>query len=93
VAPKPKCCKRSKNVIYDNGGFPDKTNDYVNHLHDIDGGALFQQKKSPFPQLDVVDPDFHYDFNERLHGAQLAKDLDVSHLNPSRAKQLIALIK
>jgi hypothetical protein len=28
-----------------------------------------------------------------LHGAQLAKDLDVSHLNPSQATQLIALIK
>jgi hypothetical protein len=28
-----------------------------------------------------------------LHGTQLAKDLDVSHFDPSHAVQLIALIK
>jgi hypothetical protein len=40
-----------------------------------------------------MDPDFHYDFDKKFHGAQLAKDLDISHLDPSHAKQLIALIK
>jgi hypothetical protein len=36
---------------------------------------------------------FHYDFDEALHGAQLPQDLDTSHLDPSHADQLIALIK
>ncbi len=44
-------------------------------------------------QLDVVDPTIHYDFDDMLHGAQLARDLDISQLYPSHAKQLIVLIK
>jgi hypothetical protein len=70
-----------------------ETNNYDKSLHNIGGGIILQQKKSPVPQLDVVDLDFHYDFDEMLHGAQLDKDLDVSHLEPSHAKQLIAFIK
>jgi hypothetical protein len=90
---KRKCCKRSKNVFYDDSRFSDKTDDYNNCLNNIGSGVILQQKKSPIPQLDVIDLEFHYDFDETLHGVQLAKDLDVSHLNPSQAAQLIALIK
>ncbi len=93
VAPKPKCCKWSKNIYYDNCGFPDKTDKYNNHLHNINGGVVLQLRKSPVPQLYVVDPTFHYEFDEALHGAQLAKDLDISHLDPNHAEQSIALIK
>jgi hypothetical protein len=83
-------------MFYDDHGFPDKTNDCSNCnncLHNIDGGVILRQRKSPVPQLDVVGLDFCYDFKEALHGAQLAKDLDISHLDPSHANQLIALIK
>jgi hypothetical protein len=71
VALKPKCCKRSKNIFYDDCGFPDETDDYNNCLHNIDGGVILQQKKSPVPQLDVLDPEFHYDFNETSVGQGL----------------------
>jgi hypothetical protein len=59
----------------------------------IIAGIILLQKKSPVPQLDVIEPDFHYDYDKELHGTQLAKDLDISHLNPLHAKQLIAFIK
>jgi hypothetical protein len=93
VAPKPKCCKQSKNIFIIDCGFPDKTDNYNNCLHNINGGVILRQRKSPVPQLNVVDLTFHYEINEVLHGAQLARDLDISHLDPTHAKQLIALIK
>ncbi len=40
VAPKPKCHMQSKNIFYDNCGFPDKTDDYDNCLHNINGGVI-----------------------------------------------------
>jgi hypothetical protein len=40
VAPKSKCHKWSKNIFYDNRGFPDKTDDYNNCLHNINGGVI-----------------------------------------------------
>jgi hypothetical protein len=36
----PKAYKQSKNVFYDDCGFPDETNDYDNCLHNIDGGVI-----------------------------------------------------
>jgi hypothetical protein len=93
IAPKPKCCKQSKNIFYDDCRFPGETNDFDNRLHNIDSGIILQQKKSPVPQFGVVDPAFHHDFDKALYGALLVKDLDVFYLDPSHAKQLIALIK
>jgi hypothetical protein len=56
-------------------------------------GLYFDVKKIPVPQLNVLDPAFHYDFKQTLQGAQLAMELDVSHLNPTNATCLTALIK
>jgi hypothetical protein len=56
VAPKPKCCKQSKNVFYDDCGFPDETDNYDNFVHNIKGGIILQRKKFSVPQLDVIDP-------------------------------------
>jgi hypothetical protein len=72
VAPKPKYCKQSKNVFYDDCRFPDETDDYDNCVHSIKGGIILQRKRFSAPQLDVVDPEFHYDFDETLHGTHLA---------------------
>jgi hypothetical protein len=93
VAQKLECCKRSNNIFYNNRGFPDKTDKYGNRLHNINGGVILQHRKSPVPQLNVIDLTFDYEFNEALHGAQLARDLDNSPLDPTHAMQLTALIK
>jgi hypothetical protein len=85
VAPKPKSCKRANKVLFDEQGFPDKTKDYNNRLHNMDGGFILQHKKYSVPKLDAVNPLFNYEFNETLHGAQLAKEFDVSHLLPDQA--------
>ncbi len=47
VVPKLKCRKRSKNVFYNGHGFPDKTDKYNNCLHNINGGVIHGQRKSP----------------------------------------------
>jgi hypothetical protein len=81
------------NVFFDEQGFPNKTKDYNNRFHNIDGGVILQRKKYAVPKLDAVDPLFNYEFDETLHGAQLAKELDVSHLLPDQASRLTDLIK
>ncbi len=91
--PKPKCCKQSKNVFYNDRGFSNKTDKYDNCLHNIEGGVILRWRKSPVLKLDVIDPTFHYEFNEAFHGAQLAKNLDISHPDPTYAEQLFAMIK
>jgi hypothetical protein len=80
-------------MFYDDHGFPDKIDKDDNHLHNIDGGVILRQRKSPVPQLNFIDSTFCYKFDEALHGAQLARDFDISHLDPTHAKQLISLIK
>ncbi len=72
VAPKPKCYKQSLNLFYNDCRLPDETDDYDNCVHNIKGGVILQQKMFSVSQLDVVDPEFHYDFDETLHGTQLA---------------------
>ncbi len=51
VALKPKCCKWSKNVFHENRGFPEKTDNYNNCLHNINGGVILRQKSLLFPNL------------------------------------------
>ncbi len=50
--------------------------------------------KHPPPSLDEVDPKFFSAYDESKHGAQLKKDLNLSHLEPTVRNQIIyALVK
>ena len=95
VAPKPTACssKKSCNVFYNNRGHPDKSEDYNQLLHNIDGGTILHTKKSPTPPIDVDDPTFNHVFSDELHGELLRSQLDLSHLLPEDANALLAVIK
>ena len=87
VAPKPsfRAKKKARNVFYDDRGFPDQSSDYDNLLHNIDGGVVLRRRKFVAPTLDIDDPLFNFTFSEDRDGPQLAKDLDLSHLEPANA--------
>jgi hypothetical protein len=93
VAPKPKSCKRTKKVFFNDRGFPDESEDYDANLSNIDGSIVLCQKKYAAPDLTTINPLFNYKFDEAFYGAQLAKDLNVSHLQPDQALRLTDLIK
>ena len=95
VAPKPslRAKKKARNVFYDDRGFPDESTEYDNLLHNIDGGVVLRRKKFDAPALDEDDPLFNYVFSDDRDGPRLAKELDVSHLDPEQGAQLTALIK
>jgi hypothetical protein len=93
VTPQPKSRQKSRNIFYDNRGFPDQSNDFDHLLHNIDSGVILWKTKFPVPVLDVHDPLFDYSFSEELHGPILEKDLDLSHLSSENAASLTALIK
>jgi len=93
VADKPKRCRRLHNVFVDDRGFPDKSEYYKILLHNIDGGPILRKLKHPPPPLDEVDPEFFSAYNESKHGAQVKKDLDLSHLEPATRDQIYELVK
>ncbi len=80
VANKPKRRRQLHNVFVDDRGFPDKSEYYENLLHNIDGGPILRKLKHPPLPLDAVDLSA---YDESKHGAQLKKDLDLSHLEPA----------
>jgi hypothetical protein len=81
------------NVFVDDRGFPDKSEYYENLLHNIHGGPILHKLKHPPPSLDEVDPKFFSAYDESKHGAQLKKDLDLSHLEPAVHNRIYALVK
>jgi hypothetical protein len=93
ITPRPKSRQKSRNVFYNDCGFPDQSDDFDHLLHNIDGGVILRKTKFPVPALDVHNPLFNYSFSEELHGPILEKDLDLSHLSPENAASLTALIK
>ncbi len=95
VSPKPKVqgTKRSKNVFFDNSGFPNESEEYDQLLHIIDSGIILQKKKFPTPPLDNIDPELNWVYLEELHGEKLRICLDLSHLLPEQAAKLLTLIK
>jgi hypothetical protein len=92
VTPWPKSWQKSRNVFYNNCGFPDQSDDFDHLLHNIDGGVILWKTKFPAPALDIH-PLFDYSFSEELHSLILEKDLNLSHLSPENAASLTALIK
>jgi hypothetical protein len=78
---------KQKNVFLDDRGFPDQSDEFNSLLHSVDGRTVLRKHKHPAPELDEIDPRFHAIYDEKLHGKQLRKNLNLSHLEPSiRAK-------
>jgi hypothetical protein len=82
-----------RNVFVDNRGFPNQSDEYNTLLHDIDGGTILRKLKHPPPPLGVFVPEFHFPFNEALHGKRLRAQLDLFHLDPSIQLKVTALVK
>ncbi len=61
-------------------------------LHDIDGETILRKVKHLPPSLDVVDPEFHFPFDEAIHGEHLCAQLNLSHLDPSIQLKVTALL-
>jgi hypothetical protein len=95
VAPKPKSrsAKHARKVFFYDRGFPDESDDYDNLLHNINGGVILQKKKFPTPSIDAVDPEFNWEYSNKLHKEKLRNDLNLSHLSPEHAAALIVVIK
>ena len=93
VSPKPKCCRKLRNVFYDDCGFPNQSDDFNHLLHNIDGCIILCKKKHPQPPLGIDDPTFNYKFDDTLHGDKIKTKLSIDHLLPADAAAVVALIK
>jgi len=93
VADKPKRRRWLNNVFVDDRGFPDESEYNKNLLHNIGGRPILCKLKHPTPSLDEVDPKFFSAYDKSKHGAQLKKDLNLSHLEPTIRNQIYALVK
>jgi hypothetical protein len=93
VAAKNKSRRRLRNVSVDDRGFPDHSDEYDTLLHNIDGGHILRKLKHPPPPLAMVDPTFHFPFDECLHGERLCTQLNLSHLHPLVQPKVTALVK
>ncbi len=80
-------------MFVDNQGFPNQSDEYNSLLHDIDGGTILRKLKHLPPPLDLVDPGFHFPFDEAIHGERLCVQLNLSHLDPSIQLKVTALVK
>jgi hypothetical protein len=65
----------------------------LTRCYTIDGGTILGKLKHPPPPIDVPDSQFHFTFDESIHGACLKEQLDLSHLNPPTQLAVINLIK
>jgi hypothetical protein len=61
-------------------------------LHDIYGGTILRKLKHPPPPLNIVDPKFHFPFDEALHCRYLRVQLNLYHLDHSIQVTVTALI-
>ncbi len=93
VAAKQKGGGCSKNVFMDDQGFPDQSDEFDTLLHNIDGGTILRKLKHPPPPIGVLNSQFHFTFDESIHGARLKKQLNLSHLDPPTQLAVINLIK
>ncbi len=93
VAAKQKGRGHLKNVFMDDQGFPDQSDEFDTLLHNIDGGTILRKLKHPQPPIDVPNSQFHFTFDQSIHGAHLKEQLDLSHLDPPTQLAVINLIK
>ncbi len=92
VAAKNKSRGKLRNAFMDDRGFPNQSDKYDTLLHNVDGGPILRKLKHPAPPLDVLNPSFHFPFDEALHGNRLREQLDLSHLDPSIQLKVTDLI-
>ncbi len=84
---------KQKNVFLDDRGFPDQSDKFDSLLHNVDSRTILRKRKHPAPELDDIDPRFHAIYDEKLHGKQLRKNLDLSHLEPSIQAKVYGLVQ
>ncbi len=93
VTLKPKCHRKLQNVLLDDRGFPDQSDEYDHLLHSIDGGTVFRKLRHPMPDLNgPIDPSFDHPFIPEEHEEILRKKVNVSHLHPDQQTQVYDLI-
>jgi hypothetical protein len=93
ISPKPKCRHKSRNVFYNDRGFPDQSDEFNHLLHNIDGSVILRKKKHHQPPFGVNNPTFNYGFDDSLHGDKIKSELSIDHLLPANAAAVVALIK
>lgn len=92
MADKGKGRRGIKNVITDDHGFIDPSDEYDTLLHNIDGGPVLRKLRHPTPPLDKIDPRFNFAFDKALHGEWLRQQLELSHLDSSLCDRIYTLI-
>ena len=90
---KPDKGKKHQNVFLDDQGFPDKSNEFNQLLHNVDGWTVLRRQKNPAPRLDDIDPGFYVPFEEAKHEDTLWKELNISHLPADQQQALVKLVK
>ena len=73
--------KKRPNVFLDDQGFPDQSHEFDVILHNIEGGPILWKRKHAAPPLDDIDPRFLSQYDEKIHGKKLRKEIDLSHLD------------
>ncbi len=73
--------KKRPNVFLDDWGFPDQSHEFDVILHNVEGGPILWMRKHAARPLDDIDPRFLSQYDEKIHGEKLHKDIDLSHLD------------
>ena len=73
--------KKRPNVFLNDRGFPDQSHEFDVILHNIEGGPILWKRKHAAPPLDDIDPRFLSQYDEKIHGKKLRKEIDLSHLD------------
>jgi hypothetical protein len=93
VDPKSKRRKHLQNILLNDRGFPDQSNDYDHVLHGVDGGPVLRKLRNPQPDLEVaIDPAYYLPFVPKKHKALMHKDIDLLHLNPTLQEKIYTII-
>jgi hypothetical protein len=93
VTAKSKSRHQLQNIFVDNRGLPDQPDEYDTLFHNIDSGTILRKLQHPPPPLDVVDPAFHFPYEEAIRGDRLWSQLNISNLPPSSWDKVINLGK
>ncbi len=73
--------KKRPNMFLGNRGYPDQSHKFDVILHNVQGGPILWKRKHAAPPLDDIDPHFHLQYDEKIHGEKLRTELDLSHLD------------
>ena len=73
--------KKRPNVFLGDRGFPDQSHEFDVILHNVEGGPILRKRKHAAPPLDDIDPRFLSQYDGKIHGKKLRKEIDLSHLD------------